>query len=1818
MSSFVGSKVGSEENCERSLVQYCIPRRGVQDFTHGEIVMVERPVEVILDDEYCSVLGMSYNCFMKRESSEGLLTFQKGDASIAYDIPGEQPFGKLNTVEGLCEERGDDQGNGLKSFVYEGIFEGMDLRYTFLHHKVLEEVVIEKFRNVQIVQQFSIENVWLSEKEGSIYFYHGKTGRLAFFIPPPVMYEEGNPGVRCYDIHYEVDPAGDKYIIRKVIDKEGLNWLKDPERVYPIVIDSTTEGGISDPWEESGLLPYGQYFKNVNEYVSPTCGSLTVKQTDLYLPGRGMDLVISRVYTTPQLFTIDDGFKPVEEDPPWKIANGWRFDFPAIAENYLYLWDGRMYKLEWGDDPPECPYWCFPPLEPEEQVFNNHKGDHFRLIKHTDGTYTLYMRDGRVLEFSSSGDIQSITDVHGNQITFSGNTITDTVGRVVGVSATGISYGQQSVNYTIQYVDYNPLLTGVTDCMGRVTQYYYEHANKWLLTKVVYPTGGYTQYTFGMKERRICKDDPCHIWNKDCHEVADCYNEFYQFRVVTQKVYADTLTKVRTFTYVEDWEDTLESTEKTKDELYYVQSETHFTISNGKIKSRTVKDSNDNQIEKVTYTYNAQGEIILNKYFKGDTDEVTYQEFSQYDEWGNQIYSRNSLGYEGYASYYNTSSEGVFTDYSGNVVQLFSNQFYTNSTSDIYNKIAGTCTVQGGKTVETYYFYDSTGNMIESKDIFEGKSYLVYYGLFDENGQIVFPFTSDTPVDDAILRIASLPTLNPVLKSETHSTSEHQGYNNTGYWKGKYFYAYWLHGFGPDVEDGYDPVGPFTHYPGTEGYLNYTLWISGRTQYVKTNYRVYENLSPSGCSYRLNNGSWTQITSNLGNGTAQITIPKESVLQDNTLEFQESSSYKTRFQWALFIPVQSEPETYYKYFQYDAYGNLVAATNCYGTATFEYDQEYQSAYLTAVIDPLGNRISCEYDGAGNITSITDANGYTYHYEYDNLNRLTKKINPDLTEREAVYDDVNNIVTIYDELDHFIKKYFDGLGRITETEYAALYTEEYTYNYLGKVETRTDPTGAVYTYEYDILGRTTKSTNPDGTFAQWVYNDLENTCKVYDENSNKKEYTYDWTGNLLSVKEYTNQDYYLTEYKYDESGNVTKITDAKGNSTVYEYNMFGIERIVYPDTSEEHFTYDCIGNVVQKVYGNKTINYHYNIASQLVEIEYSDSSVTFTYDANGNRVSMVDPASSTAYVYDPRNRLVSETKTIDRSDYTTSYVYDAASNVVSIVYPDGTVVNQNYDSLNRVTSVEGYAQFSWNENSQLEQTIYQNGVTTNYSHDVRSRPTQIRTTKNGGDLLNLTYIYDAAGNILQIEDIPNGQSEEQWGYTYDSLNRLVTAIGGPQGDSYSLNYVYDSTGNRIQLNSTMYTYNEMNELLTQEGDTNCTYTYDEYGNCITKTDGGTMWEYYYDDENRLLSAKENGQVTEQCMYDGDGKRIKKIDSDSVRIYLYSGINVLYEINMTTQMEAVYIYGSTGRIAKKVNDITEFYHTDHLGSTRQTTSENGAKVTEIQYKPFGEQINATEEKYTYNGKELDDTGLYYYGARYYDPETGRFLTRDSLQGQREAPQTLNRYVYCLNNPLVYVDPTGNESEPSDPQQTVEQIFQRLLKLSPEKYKELQEQFKELNLEALVGILELLGYEVYDVDPVNNSFKVMIDDNSEIKIVVDNTLKDYGYFDVEGQTAYINLSKCGTIADVAMVALHEISHAVLSREGGPDMPEQEAIIYTTQYLYKNVLLWGGVELSSDYAKHINRMKNQWNPKGVIQAPISNVLVKWMHTQGWKRCRG
>jgi RHS repeat-associated protein len=363
---------------------------------------------------------------------------------------------------------------------------------------------------------------------------------------------------------------------------------------------------------------------------------------------------------------------------------------------------------------------------------------------------------------------------------------------------------------------------------------------------------------------------------------------------------------------------------------------------------------------------------------------------------------------------------------------------------------------------------------------------------------------------------------------------------------------------------------------------------------------------------------------------------------------------------------------------------------------------------------------------------------------------------------------------------------------------------------------------------------------------------------------------------------------------------------------------------------------------------------------------------------------------------------------------------------------------------------------------------------------------------------------------------------------------------------------------------------MNELLAQEGDTNHTYTYDEYGNCIAK-DGGTTWEYTYDDEKRLLSVKKDGQCTEQYVYDGDGKRIKRIDPQSTSVYIYMDINILYEKNLSTQMEALYVYGTTRRIAKKVNDITEYYHTDHLGSTRLTTSETGATVARIRYKPFGEHINTTEERYTYNGKELDNSGLYYYGARYYDANTGRFITRDAIKGEIKNPQSLNSYSYCLNNPTRYADPTGLNAE-----DTVRDIFEHLLKLSPE---DLEPELEELLEQAkgnLVKLLEILGNLLrkmgFEVTVTTSYLEVEFEPGRPTAIIEINEEackkeNSLGFIDWSTGKIYISYLQHNTVADLVTTVLHELCHRALAHfELRPR--EEEFVVYNIQREYMGMV--------------------------------------------------
>jgi RHS repeat-associated protein len=175
---------------------------------------------------------------------------------------------------------------------------------------------------------------------------------------------------------------------------------------------------------------------------------------------------------------------------------------------------------------------------------------------------------------------------------------------------------------------------------------------------------------------------------------------------------------------------------------------------------------------------------------------------------------------------------------------------------------------------------------------------------------------------------------------------------------------------------------------------------------------------------------------------------------------------------------------------------------------------------------------------------------------------------------------------------------------------------------------------------------------------------------------------------------------------------------------------------------------------------------------------------------------------------------------------------------------------------------------------------------------------------------------------------------------------------------------------------------------------------------------------------------SGHVTGRYDYDDQGLRIRHQGSERGDVdYYHDGRSIIEERNAGDgSLLARYSY------ADKLLSLTtpagsQYYHHDALGSTVNLTDGSGATKVSYFINPWGlilNQIGFSENRQVFTGKEIDErTGLVYFGARYYDPDTGRFINQDEYLGEQEEPPSLHRYLYAYSNPLVYVDEDGNES-------------------------------------------------------------------------------------------------------------------------------------------------------------------------------------------------
>ena len=487
---------------------------------------------------------------------------------------------------------------------------------------------------------------------------------------------------------------------------------------------------------------------------------------------------------------------------------------------------------------------------------------------------------------------------------------------------------------------------------------------------------------------------------------------------------------------------------------------------------------------------------------------------------------------------------------------------------------------------------------------------------------------------------------------------------------------------------------------------------------------------------------------------------------------------------------------------------------------------------------------------------------------------------------------------------------------------------------------------------------------------------------------------------------------VTQYAYDPENNLTSITDANQHTTSFQYDDKGrVTQTTFPSTKIESYTYDNIGNLLTKAdRKNQTINYSYDVLGRFVTKSYPDSSlVSYSYDDAGKLLQVQDSTGSYGFAHDNMGRLIGTTTQyafLLGITYSNAYGYDAASNRTSFTAPGGSTNTYAYDTLNRLATLtdSGAGQFTmgYDTLSRRTQLTRPNGITTSYAYDPVSHLQSILHKLGVNTLDGASYGYDLAGNRTSKTNQLNSTVSN---YGYDNIYQLT---GVTQGATNIEAYTFDPAGNRLSsLSVPSYVYNGSNEV-TAAG--SASYTYDDNGNTLTKTDSTGTMAYTWDFENRLTPVHPPSQTTVTFKYDPFGRRIQKGGS----VYMYDGANLIEEADAAGNKVGRYVFGSgiDEPLAAYRSATWEFYQADGLGSVMSLSTSAGSISDSFVYDSFGNVTSSTgtfTQPFRYTGREWDaETGLYYYRARYYDPDTGRFLTQDPMQFKAGA----NNYRYVHN--------------------------------------------------------------------------------------------------------------------------------------------------------------------------------------------------------------
>ncbi|MDQ0124549.1 RHS repeat-associated protein [Pseudomonas lini] len=648
--------------------------------------------------------------------------------------------------------------------------------------------------------------------------------------------------------------------------------------------------------------------------------------------------------------------------------------------------------------------------------------------------------------------------------------------------------------------------------------------------------------------------------------------------------------------------------------------------------------------------------------------------------------------------------------------------------------------------------------------------------------------------------------------------------------------------------------------------------------------------------------------------------------------------------------------------------------------------------LTDASEPVSSGSDYRYDENGRLLSIRYPDNSQHVFVWNGPGQLVEETLPDGGQRRFSYDALGRQISRRNEHGAITRYRWDAFSRLIQTTLPNGASRTFSYNADGKISAERDEFGQVTQYQYADDGLLISRIDSAGTQQCYRYDSAQRLLTEI-ENESGEQYRLEYTPSGL-IRQETGFDGRRTAYTYDPNGRLLEQT---------EFGDEGLQQIT-------GFQRDAAGRLLVKRLpdGNK-VNYRYDCLGRLVGVDDGQSHPL-------------------AFEYDQQDRLITE----HQGRGTLRYGYDACGQLTHLCLPDNSQIDYRYAKGGALTAIDlnGTRLTTHEFVFGREQQRQQGQLTSQYHYDEEGRLQAHAVNQPTRPLYMRHYCYTVNGNLASIADSRHGQRS----YYYDARNQL-TRLRHTR-DDVAQNFGHDPAGNLLMQDRPGPAIVKGNRLLMQ-GD--CHYDYDAFGNLIRERRGigqKIVTEYHYDCQHRLVGITLADGSSVSYRYDALGRRIGKTVDGKTTEFFWHGDHLVAELSQNHYRSYLYEPGSFRPLALLDGEgchqeaCAFYYQLDHLGTPQELTSCGGEIIWSAKYDAFGKiahlwlpEADRVEQPLRFQGQYFDaESGLHYSRHRYYNPDTGRYLTPRPLN----LEGGMNPYRYAPN-PTGWIDPMGVACQP-----------------------------------------------------------------------------------------------------------------------------------------------------------------------------------------------